>query len=283
MKKYMTFTSDFGLSDSYVAEVKGVICALCADVSIIDLTHGIEPGNIRAASFVLAGSFRYFPRDTLHLVVVDPGVGTEREIIVVRCQECSFIGPDNGVLYEASARAGVLETRALVVDRLPAVLRRAFPDNGVVGTILERGVSSTFHGRDLFAPFTACMLAGTAVDGATVSKKTITGFSLPQPVRNGGHLKGEIVYVDRFGNLVSNIRDTDVNAGDEIFLKVGGEVQPIGRLQKTYAQTAAGSRIAVIGSRGYLEIAVNGGSARDLFNASYGDEIILLKKADKDG
>ncbi len=283
MRKIVTFTSDFGLNDSYVAEVKGVISALCGDAYIIDITHGVEPGNIRAASFVLAGSFAYFPQHTLHLAVVDPGVGTLRDIILIESEEYTFIGPDNGILFETAQKAGIRKIRALLRERFSGLLEHVFPDNSVVRTILENGVSSTFHGRDVFAPFVACVLEGIPLDEATVPKKSMVELSLPQPLREAGQTTGEVIYIDRFGNLISNIRGADVSEEDEIFLKTGGEIKPVGRLRETYAQGVSGYPLALIGSRGYLEIGVNGGSAKDSFRASSGDEIILLKKADEDG
>jgi len=283
MRKIITFTSDFGLVDSYVSEVKGVISALCRNADIIDITHGIEPGNIRTASFVLAGSFNYFPSHTLHLVVVDPGVGTLRDILMIRSKEYTFVGPDNGVLFEAARKAGIQEVRALVRERFSDTLVHLFQDNNVVRTILEKGFSSTFHGRDIFAPFAACVLEGVLLDEVTVPKKSMVEVSMPEPLREEGQTTGEIIYIDRFGNLISNILSFDVSEDDEIFLKTGGEIKPVGRLRETYAQGMSGYPVALIGSHGYLEIGVNGGSAKDSFRASNGDEIILLKKAGENG
>lgn len=283
MRKIVTFTSDFGLADSYVAEVKGVIGALCPDAAVIDITHGIDPGSIREASFILAGSFTYFPPYTLHLAVVDPGVGTLRDIILVKCGEYIFIGPDNGILFEAARKAGILEIRALVGEELSNTLARMYPESSVVRTILENGASSTFHGRDIFAPFAACVLEGVSLDEVTVTKESMVEYVMPRPVQEAGQITGEIVHIDRFGNLISNIQRTYVSDEDEIFLKTRGEIRPVGRLRETYAQGMSGYPVALVGSRGYLEIGINGGNAKESLRATCGDEIILLKKAGEDG
>ncbi len=279
----MTFTSDFGLIDPYVSEVKGVISALCPDAHIIDTTHQIEPGSIRQASFMLAGSFAYFPLHTLHLAVVDPGVGTLRDILLIKSEEYIFIGPDNGILFEAVKKAGIREIRALIREEFSDALARMFPDNSVVRTILENGMSSTFHGRDIFAPFAACVMEGIPLDEVTGMKESIVEFALPRPVREAGQTTGEVIYIDRFGNLICNIQGMDVSDADEIFLQTKGEIRPVGKLRETYAQGVIGYPVALIGSRGYLEIGVNGGNAKESLSASCGDEIILLNKAGEDG
>jgi hypothetical protein len=278
----VTFTSDFGLSDPYVGEVKGVISSIVPEVRIIDLTHHIEPGNTVAASFVLAGSFRYFPEGTLHLVVVDPGVGTERAIIAARTTHYRFVGPDNGVLWEALQRDGLQEVHALDSGQLYRWLERSYPGNPVIGHIVESGASNTFHGRDLFAPLTACLCAGLPI-GKVASRTTrgeIVELTIPPPAETDRSVTGRVLYVDRFGNLVTNIQCSLVEPDFEVFMRVRNELVLVGRLSTAYAEVEAGTPLALIGSRDYLEIAVNRGSARDYFGAAAGSEILVMKGKD---
>lgn len=275
--KTLTFTTDFGLSDPYVGEVKGVIAAISHDTRIIDITHDVEGGNVLEASFLLTGSYRYFEDHALHLVVVDPGVGTGRDIIIVQTTRYTFIGPDNGVLYSAVQDDGVEVIFTLDVDRLYGELRSRFYGNGVVSRILESGKSSTFHGRDLFAPLTAYLSLGFPVANVGKPGEGMAKLPLPEPVLNKGSIVGRVMYIDRFGNIITNVHRRLVGIDDEVFIKRKNELVRVGKLVETYADVPAGKHAALIGSRNRLEIAVNGGDARKHFGAVMGDEILVKR------
>jgi len=283
MAGLLTFTSDFGTEDSYVAEVKGVLKALDSEIQVIDITHWVKPGNLTAASFVLLHAFRYFPTGTTHLAVIDPGVGSERDILAVRTETFLFIGPDNGVLHEAVTAAGGGTIFALDTERFLRTLQAVYPENEVAMRIVEQGPSSTFHGRDLFAPFSAYLLGGHPIREVARQKETMIKHEIMRPAVNADRLQGRIVYIDRFGNLISNIEARMVGQQDEIFLKSGESVTLVGKLKRSYASAGQGVPLAIAGSRGLLEIAVSGGSAKEHFKASYGDDVLVLKKPESGG
>jgi S-adenosylmethionine hydrolase len=292
MRRELAFTSDFGLADPYVGEVKGVIHALEPDVRITDITHGIEPGGLVPAAFVLLNACPYFSRGTVHLAVVDPGVGGGREILVVTTRHYRFVGPDNGILYEAARSDGIESIHALDEPAFLAELKKVYGGDRSAGPVAERilssGVSAVFHGRDLFAPL-AAYLAGRAASmderpGADAlariarPRESMARIEIGEPIRDRTSLLGKIVYVDRFGNLISNIRAESVAPEDEIFVGCGGSMHAVGKLRRTYADAGIGVALPLIGSRGYLEIAVNLGSAKELFGAGSGDAVMILKK-----
>jgi S-adenosylmethionine hydrolase len=274
----VSFLSDFGLHDPYVGEVKGVIRACGPEIEIIDVTHGIEPGNLEAASFVLLSSYRYFSEGTLQLAVIDPGVGGSRDIVVVETKSYTFVGPDNGILFEAVREDGVENIHALDTERFVQRLGVHFPGNSVIRTIAEKGISSTFHGRDLFAPLAGYLLTGGPLRDVTWTRESMVELEVMNPVEQGDKIMGRVVYVDRFGNLISNVRAGMVGPEDEIFLKTAKKIISVGTLKKSYSQVSEGAFLSYIGSRNCLEIAVNRGSARDFFGAAGGDSVLILKK-----
>jgi len=273
----VTFTTDFGISDPYVGEVKGVVDAISPDTRIIDITHDVEQGNVLQASFLLTGSYRYFADHALHLVVVDPGVGTGRDIIIVQTTRYTFIGPDNGVLYAAVHGDGVEAIFTLDADRLYGELRSRFFGNGVVSRILESGTSSTFHGRDLFAPLTAYLSSGFPVSNVGRPREGIMELRLPEPVVEEGSVIGRVMYIDRFGNIISNIHRHLLGTDGEVFIKIKNKLIHVGRIVKTYADVEAGTPAALISSRNTLEIAVNGGNAGKHYGTVAGDEILVKR------
>jgi len=291
MTKLLTFTSDFGTRDPYVSEVKGVIHACDPDIRIIDITHWIEPGNLTAASFVLLHSSGYFVRGAVHLAVIDPGVGSSRDILAVRTSRYVFIGPDNGILFEAVKADGGGRIYALEVDRFLQKLEALYRGNKVIERIVKQGPSSTFHGRDLFAPLAGYIL-GVEGNGDMPSsdkilerleevahrKDFMVPFEIMHPSGTESRVSGKVVYIDRFGNIISNIAAGLMSQEDEIFLKTQKSMTLVGTLKRSYSMVGEGVPLALIGSRGLLEIAVNGGSAKDYFEAGYGDDILVLKK-----
>lgn len=244
----ITFLSDFGTSDSYVSEVKGVIATLAPGISVVDITHQIPPGDIRSASHILGRAWHRFPAGTVHLVVVDPGVGGNRSAIAVESGGHRFVGPDNGVLTPAYHNAE------------PAVVEIAIPE----------GAAPTFHGRDLFAPAAARLALrdgigwlGVPLPGEPARLKD------PVPWYQGKSVIGEVLYIDRFGNLVTNL--TEDLAPPYARLEV--EDFDIGPVRRTFADVPTGELLAYIGSGNTVEIAVRDGSASRRLGIGVGGRI----------
>lgn len=223
--------------------MKGVVLRLAPWVNIVDLTHEIAPGDIRAGAFALAASYAFFPRGTVHVVVVDPGVGTSRRALAVRTLDYFFVGPDNGVLSWALAEQKIQAIHALENEDyfLPKI-------------------SSTFHGRDVFAPVAAHLARGVKINKLGRSLTDLARLGGPEPKDTRYGVQGEVLYVDRFGNAITNISTEalrSLKAPLAIFLR-SKRVCP---LAKTYQSVHSGELLAVVGSTGFLEVAVNGGSA----------------------
>jgi len=201
----ITLTTDFGTRDWFVGSMKGVILGINPQAVVVDITHEIPAGDIRAGAFALMASCRCFPRNTVHVAVVDPGVGSNRAAIVVRTPEYYFVGPDNGVLSWALAKEKVLE--------IWRVENEAY---------MRQPVSSTFHGRDIFAPVAARLTHRVLMDSLGSQLKDYARLNWPQPQVVGGVLRGEIVYIDHFGNAVSNIESPAKSARK---VRVPGKVE----------------------------------------------------------
>jgi S-adenosylmethionine hydrolase len=252
----LTLTTDFGDCDTYVAQVKGVILSLVPEVQLVDVTHQIPPGDIRAAALALASILPHYPAGTVHLVVVDPGVGTSRRALAVRTPTARAVGPDNGVLTP------ILEQPDAVVHEIRG------------GCFWRENPAPTFHGRDLFAPACAHILAGEAMGGLG---EPITDPILVPPSPLSEHLEGVdgvVVSADRFGNLITNIPDVFlVHHTEERMLCVRVAGRDINGLVRTYGDAHGREPIAVLGSGGFLEIAVSGGSAQELLGAEVGTPV----------
>ncbi|MFN8524492.1 MAG: SAM-dependent chlorinase/fluorinase [Chloroflexota bacterium] len=253
MASPVAFLSDFGLRDSYVGVVKGVIAGICPEAAVIDVTHGIAPGDVRAGAFELMRSARYFPKGTVFLAVVDPGVGTEREGVAVAAGGYRFVGPDNGLLsWSVREVAGGEAIRAIRL-RHPAYW-------------LD-GVSTTFHGRDVFGPVAARLACGLEIGRLGGEMTSIMELPFPSVQRDAGELRGEILYVDGYGNLITNVRHDEVPLSPVVM--VGGAT--IQGLSRTY-QDGEGL-VALIGSHGFLEIAVPNGSAAAVLGVGVGETV----------
>ena len=262
----ITLLTDFGTDDEYVGLMKGVILSIHPTVTIVDISHRIDRHDIVQAAFTIHSSFSYFPKGTVHLIVVDPGVGTDRSLLVLKSKGHVFIAPDNGVL--------TLLYGDLNVSSLNRVVN---PD------YFKASVSSTFHGRDIIAPVGAHLSAG--LDAAELGpeieiKNTVQLDGLRARCTKKNELRGKIVTIDHFGNLITNIHCEQLNLywlaapHNKLRIKTGPNV--IEGLTETYANVPADSPVALIGSRGYLEIAVNQGNAAKRLNASKGDEVWLV-------
>jgi S-adenosylmethionine hydrolase len=251
----ITLTSDFGLKDTYVAEMKGVILTLNPQATIIDVTHSVEKFNIRLGAFMLASAAPYFPKDTIHIAVIDPGVGSERRAILIQTKKGFFVGPDNGVLLLAAQNQGI--------EHLYEISNPKF--------MLSK-VSSTFHGRDVFAPVAAHLDKGVKASdfGPEVTEATSPKFAGVE--RRNNSLTGEVWHLDDFGNIITNISQKDLLQNRVIKVKLRGVLQKIS-FGKTYTQVNTHEPLALIGSHGFLEIALNQGNAAEKFHAKAGDKI----------
>lgn len=252
----ITLLTDFGLEDEYVGVLKGVIHGISPAAVIIDVTHGIAPQNVASAAYTLKAAYSYFPGGTIHAAVVDPGVGTPRDIVAVRCDGHLFLAPDNGLL------APIL--KEISPDEVYRVENQ---------DLFRHPVSATFHGRDVFAPVAARLSQGLPLKdlGRPLNMDALQPLHVQGPwIDPAGVLEGEIVGVDRFGNLITNIGSQhlaklgsgkfDIQLGDHI----------VTAMLRTYAQGKTGEVIALIGSRNCLEIAVNGASASKALNMTHG-------------
>ena len=245
MSSLITLLTDYGVTDSYVAEVKGVLLTAVPDATLVDVTHQVPPGDVRAGQFLFSRSWRRFPLGTVHLVVVDPGVGTTRRALAAEAAGHFFVAPDNGLLTSLADDA--------VFVSLP----------------VPPSAAPTFHGRDVFAPAAARLAMGLSLEELGDVVEDVRRVPLPVPRADGVALLGEVVYVDRFGTLVSNIMAEDVDAGVRITVE-GSEVGP---LRKTFGDVDPGQLVAYAGSGGEVEIAVRGGSAARLLGAGVGAEV----------
>lgn len=259
----ITLITDFGLADEYVGVMKGVILGIDPAVRIVDVTHAIEPQDAAQAAFTLAAAYPQFPKGSIHVVVVDPGVGTERRLLCLESDGHFFLGPDNGVLTQPLCRASEGGLRLL---QDPAYRRRE--------------VSPTFHGRDILAPAAAHLSRGVPAErlGPAVDREGVVRLAgMEAETAPDGAVLGRIVHIDRFGNLVTNIgRAILAAAGVEVpgtaaRIHIGGRI--LAGVSETYGRVAAGMPLALIGSRGVLEIAVSSGSARDFFRSRRGDPV----------
>jgi S-adenosyl-L-methionine hydrolase (adenosine-forming) len=257
MRTLVTLTTDFGTRDSYVAQLKGVLYSLGPDtLSVVDLSHEIEPQNVREAALFVRAAWPRFPQGTVHLVVVDPGVGSARRALAARCGGQLWLGPDNGVLWPllAEADGGGTQLVALELVRLG------------IGQ-----VSATFHGRDLFAPAVAQLTQGRALEELGEPVRDPIELTFPRPVREGAAIRGEVIHIDRFGNLITNLTRAELGAAGRARLG-GGAPLP---LVRCYADAEAGALVALIGSSELLEIALRDASAARATGAQLGAEVSI--------
>lgn len=270
--------TDFGTIDVYVGTMKAVMARLCPRARFIDITHAVQPQNIQQAAFTLFTSFRYFPSGTVFLVVVDPGVGSVRRPLAAHAGDYYFVGPDNGVL-----------TYALAEYEEVAVVELTNTDYRL--DIL----SHTFHGRDIFAPAAAHLANGITL--AEFGPPVDDYYRLPPPLLDisGSTISGEVIHIDHFGNVVTSIGEIRRSSSGSLYLiapfALAGKRQPVltlpssvsislsklklARIHKTYSEVPPGAALALVGSSGYLEISINGGSAAQAFNVTIGDPITL--------
>ena len=254
----VTLTTDFGTTDPFVGIMKGVIAGRAPAAHVIDVTHGIPAQDVRAGALVLRHAVPWFPPGTIHLAVVDPGVGGPRRPLCVETARARFVGPDNGLL---SLAAPVAEVRRIV----------HLTDAG----FFLPSPSTTFHGRDVFAPVAAALATGTTPAALGTEVPDMVRLELPAPAVEAGRIAGEVIYVDGFGNLVTNLSGDMVDqlGRADAVLSVGST--RIRAVSTTYGAVAPGEPVAVVGSWGLVEVAVRDGSARVTLGADVGATVVI--------
>jgi S-adenosylmethionine hydrolase len=259
----ITFTSDFGMQDWFVGVVHGVLHEICPEARVVDLTHDVPPGHIARAGFILEAATPDFPAGSIHLAVVDPGVGTSRRALAVRAHGHFFVGPDNGLLEWALCDPAA-EAHALTDERY-----------------FRHPVSRTFHGRDVFAPVAAHLGCGLAL--GTFGPRVTNPVRLPHAVSQlaDGRLTGTVMFIDRFGNALTNITADDLArvfpGVPEQGIEVNTGMRRIRGLSRSYGDGPVGTVMAIIGSSGRLEIAQVGGHCAERLGIGEGDHIVLRR------
>ncbi|MBL8824321.1 MAG: SAM-dependent chlorinase/fluorinase [Planctomycetia bacterium] len=245
--RIITLTTDFGTASPYVAAMKGVILSRCSDVQMVDLSHDIPSQNVQHGAYFLRDALPWFPPETIHIVVIDPGVGTSRKALCFQINQHYLLCPDNGL---ATLLPQPKEVRELSNREhwLPQV-------------------SSTFHGRDIFAPCAAALASGLPVQSLGPVITNWQTLPIRQVRKTGSGLEGEIVFIDAFGNLISNIAISDLPSSP-MEVRLGS--YSISSLKKTYGEAAPGEAIALVSSSGFLEIAVVNGNAAEFLQAGLG-------------
>jgi S-adenosylmethionine hydrolase len=265
MSRIITLTTDFGLEDEYVGVMKGVILARAPQATIVDLSHAIERQDIRQAALLIMSAYRFFPDKTIHLVVVDPGVGSDRRFILLQVEGHIFLGPDNGVLgllLESEHFRIAYEVQCEQYYMAP--------------------VSSTFHGRDILAPVAAHLAAGLdpAAVGPVIERQSLKKIKFAEAVidRATDTITGEVTGSDHFGNLQTNIKASSLDnlyGNEKSRISVSIRKETIVGIQTAYVHKAQDEILAIIGSRGFLEIAVNRGNAAKFLAADIGDKVTV--------
>ena len=273
----ITLTTDFGLQDPYVAAMKGAILTINPTVQLVDVSHAIRPQAIEQAAFVLAAAWPYFPPDTVHVVVVDPAVGSGRRALALCAASATFVGPDNGVLSAALPD----DTRTAAVDSpsgRPSAPVELPPGCRAVSLTNERffraPVSSTFHGRDIFGPVAAHLSLGVALEELGEPAEQI--IALPPfraHRRPDGSLRGRVLHIDASGNLITDVRLDDLPSQNAVIEVAGRTIEGV----STTYEPGANVR-AVTGSSGYLEIAAPGGSAALVLKAELGEAVVVRSR-----
>jgi S-adenosylmethionine hydrolase len=252
----LTLLTDFGRGDGYVAAMKGTALSISPTLRLVDITHEVPQQDIFRAALILKQVAHTFPVGTVHVVVVDPGVGTARRPIVVECGGHYFVGPDNGVLTLAAVpprQAYHITNRDLMLERL----------------------SRTFHGRDIFAPTGAHLASSAAPEDVGPAVDDIMEIPMPRPTTDKGSITGEVIYADQYGNLMININEEHLTGIDPVTMTLNVSGISIEGLKQTYGDVAIGELVFYIGSTGYLEVARREGNARHYLGAPRGAHIVL--------
>jgi len=260
----ITLLTDFGLRDHFVGVMKGVVMGICPEAMVVDITHDLSAMVVGEAAFLLGCAYPYFPAGTVHVAVVDPGVGGPRRPLAARCGEHLFVGPDNGVMSYAFDEVDDWQAVAITNPK------RCLAD-----------VSATFHGRDIFAPAAAHLAAGVPLEDLGAAIQDPMRLDLPTPRETPRGLEAHVLHVDRFGNLITDLKREALQrwlGGDEagrVIIEAGqGSLRGV---RDCYEAVPEGRPLAIVGSTGRLELAINRGRASDRFRLGYGDAILLRK------
>ncbi len=253
-KKIITLLTDFGTRDGYIGAVKGVIKRINPQAEIVDVTHEVESYDVLGAAFALDNSYRYFPEGTIHLAVVDPGVGSLRQPILIRTKDFFFVGPDNGIFSFVYRRQDL--TDVVVISNKKYFLAE---------------LSRTFHARDIFAPVAAYLSLGVETDEFGSPAKECMKLIIPEPESKGKSLKGAVIHIDRFGNLITNVTAALLRKKKNADIVVGKRRKK--GVSRSYFEIQERKLGTLVGSSGFLELAVNQGSAQVLSKAKVGEGI----------
>ncbi|MFH1768289.1 MAG: SAM-dependent chlorinase/fluorinase [Candidatus Omnitrophota bacterium] len=254
--------TDFGLQDSYAGVIKGVIARINPKAHCVDITHQIPSCCLRTAAFVLLNSYSYFPAGTIFLAVVDPGVGSKRVAIAVKTKNYYFVGPDNGILAPVAYKDGI--ERIVSLDNKRYFLRE---------------ISNTFHGRDIFAPVAAYLSKNIRITNLGASLEKMQPLDIPRPIKSSNTLRGEVIYIDKFGNLVTNIKSESLFEfvkGKKFIASLGD--MKIKRIYSFYEEARGNEPFFIEGSFSFLEISLKKASAGDYFKTKLADKIIVRKQ-----
>jgi S-adenosylmethionine hydrolase len=268
----ITLLTDFGTDDAYAAVMKGVILGRNPRATIVDITHSIKPQDVRHGAFVLATSYAYFPKNTIHVVVIDPGVGSQRRGIILKIPDALFVAPDNGVLSYVVDQLALNEDSVPVGGAESAVVRlkRGIEAVSITDPRFWRNpVSPTFHGRDIFAPVAAGLSLGLSPYEFGEKTNVLTVQPIVKPQTDvSGDVVGHVMHVDHFGNLVTDIRGSNLPPGP-VDVYIGST--RIDGISRYYQETEG--LAALLGSSGYLEISLRNSSAAEYLEALVGDEV----------
>src|ERR1700730_3183478 len=256
----ITLTTDYGTNDHLVGTLKGVILKINPEATIVDITHNVAPFDLLDGALAIGSAYSYFPARTIHVVVVDPGVGTERRPLLVTAENQYFVAPDTGVL-------------SVIYEREENVIAR----HATAEHYYLQPVSKTFHGRDVFAPIAAWLTKGWQTTSMGDEITDYKKFAMPKPKATDGVTKGIVMRIDTFGNLITNFRPEDLPEGamtnGEVKFQVGR--QAVSRMVPTFASGKPGEPVAYVGSNGFIEIAVNKGNASRTLNIGRGTPVVL--------
>lgn len=262
-QQIITLTTDFGLTDEFVGVMKGVILCHAPAATLIDITHAIPPQDIREGAWTLFDSYRYFPSGTVHLLVIDPGVGTSRKILALQADDHFFVGPDNGV-FTLLLQKGLV-AKAYTLDNQDLFLAT---------------ISTTFHGRDIMAPVAARIARGMELRhvGNPIDPEKCCRIELPTAEQHGDHIIGTIIHVDHFGNMRTSITVTDLaHIQNKSTISIQCGKQTIRGLSSSYDAVPVGQLLAIFDSRNHLEIAVNRGNGARIIDCTMEEEIIITQ------
>jgi len=263
----ITLLTDFGYKDHYVGVIKGVILGINPEITLVDISHNITPHNVLEGAITLSNAYSYFPKGTIHVAVVDPGVGSERKAILMVAPDYTFVGPDNGIFGLLYAQ--LKEYRVYELSN-PSFFRKS--------------VSATFHGRDIFAPVAAYLAKGVSPSEMGREINDYQAIAIPVPDIEEMSLKGTIIYIDGFGNAVTNINRSQLGKiGGQTGLKVKAGETVISAISQNYHNVKKGAPLALLGSSELLEISIREGNARMMLGLKEGDEVLVVNNPRTEG